>query len=226
MGMFDSVLAVNISDPSFKHNNVSYQTKSMDCELSEYVIFNNQLWLQYDGSGDGERFEPAKALDVSCELNIYTEHSFNDKTYWIEYTLTFDNGMLANVEMESERLTKDCSDLSGRRPSPKSKSSCVTLDFRGVDNQVYESFHNDLNKNIDRIRDVIGDPKAEVVYQVKDTGNGIFSLGRMNSPRWIHSVAQDIQDFNQIAPGKLKTSYSDGNSLTIFLDETHNLKNR
>jgi len=63
---------INISDKRFKHNNVSYQTKDLDCQLSEHLVFNDQLWKHYDG-GKRERYSKAIPISFSGELNIYTD---------------------------------------------------------------------------------------------------------------------------------------------------------
>jgi len=124
MGMFDTVTVINISDKRFKHNNVSYQTKSLVCQRDEYIVFNDQLWKQYDGE-KREQYSKALPVALSGELNIYADHDYLDKTYRIEYDLSFIDGKLTDIKLLSERLTKDSSDKSNLRPIPKSESSCI-----------------------------------------------------------------------------------------------------
>lgn len=219
MGMFDNVLVVNISNKLFDHNNVHFQTKSLDCVLGDYVIFNNQLWQQSDG--EGERFDQAKPVDFTGDLNIYTDFTRSEKTYWVEYDISFEHGKLVDVALVANRLTKDCSDKSMLRPSPKSKSSCLTLNFRGVDNDIYNQFHANLNKNLDQLRTIVGDPKAEIVYQVRSPETGMLSHG--SSARWLHSVVQSLSDFTAVSGGKRTMTDSSGNTLTVFVDEFYEI---
>lgn len=221
MGMFDTVKVINIHDKKFKHNNVSYQTKSLECQGNDYIIFNDQLWMQYDGE-ENKMFSKAIPVNFSGELDIYSDYIYGDKTYWIEYSLSFLKGKLTGVEAIGKRLTKDRSDKSTMKPNPKSKSSCVTVDFRGTDGSIYESFHANLEDNLSKIRSVVGDEKTEIIYQVrsKDTGVLASSYDRVS---WLHSVVQSLSDFESISSGKVSQKDSDGNSMTIFIDEANEL---
>ena len=42
MGMYDTVTVINIADETFQHNGISFQTKDLDLQRSEYYIFNDQ----------------------------------------------------------------------------------------------------------------------------------------------------------------------------------------
>lgn len=216
MGMFDTVTVINIADEAFRHNDVSYQTKSLECQLNEYIIFNGQLWQQYDGE-KGERFALAQPVAFTGDLNIYTDYTSLDRVYWVEYSLTFQNGILASVETVSERLTRDNSDKSVYRPAPQSKGSCITIDFRGVDGAIYDAFHADLDGNLDRLREVLGDPTAEVIYQVRAEGRGLMAASGVT--RWLHSVVQSLSDFTPAGPERVSPKDNSGDSLTVVLDE-------
>lgn len=216
MSMFDTVSVINLSDKNFKHNGVSFHSKSLECVGSEFVIFNSQLWQQYNGHST-ERNDEAVPVSFSGDLNIYTSHTIGDRTYWIEYDLTLLSGKVMSVVLVADQLTADRSDKSTLRPSPKSNAAYITLDFRGVSGCVYDAFHAGLDANLDKLRSVIGDPKAEIAYQVKSPDTGIFSFGP--SSRWLHSVVQDMSDFQMVKPGNLSQRDSTGNSLTIIMDE-------
>jgi hypothetical protein len=119
----------------------------------------------------------------------------------------------------AERLTADRSDKSELRPSPKTHSACITLDFRGVTGQVYDAFHADLDNRLNTLREVLGDPKAEIVYQVRSSTTGVLSYG--SPTRWLHSVVQDLSDFKKVKHGQVSQRDSGGNSLTICMDDLH-----
>lgn len=221
MGMFDTVSVVNLGDKNYKHNGVHFQTKRLECNAGEYVIFNGQLWHQYNGETN-ERYENAVPHAFSGVLKIYTDYTSGDRSYWIEYNLNLDAGKVMSVECVEERLIADRSDKSGLRPSPKSTSACITLDFRGVDGDIYDAFHADLDNRLSKLREVLGDRKAEIAYQVRSPATGPLSYGP--PARWLHSVVQDLSDFQSLKPGEVSQRDSTGNSLTIFLDEFHSSK--
>jgi len=216
MGRYDTVTVVNIADDAFRHNDVSYQTQSLECQGNDYIIFNGQLWQQYDGE-KGERFALAQPVAFTGDLDIYTDYTSLDRVYWVEYNLMFKDGLLAGVEVVAERLTRDNSDKSAHRPAPKSNSSCVTVDFRGVDGSIYDAFYADLEGNLERLREVVGDPKAEVIYQVRSQGRGL--MAGTGPARWVHSVVQSLSDFKPDGPGRVSLRDNTGDSLTVFLDE-------
>jgi hypothetical protein len=39
MSMFDTAFVVNLGEKNFKHNGVHFQTKSLECDGSEFIIF-------------------------------------------------------------------------------------------------------------------------------------------------------------------------------------------
>lgn len=215
MNMFDTVSVVNL-DGNFKHNGTSFQTKSLDCDGSDFYIFNGQLWQQYSGVA-GMSHPQAILSEFTGELNIYTDYTVQHRTYWVEYVIEFVGGKVTSVVLNEERLTADKSDKSEIRPSPKSKSTCVTLDFRGVDGAVYDAFHADLDARLDALRSLIGDAKAEIIYQVRAPSTGLRSFG--SHAHWLHSVVQDLSDFQKVAEGKVSLRDSKGDSLTIIFDE-------
>lgn len=216
MGMFDTVNVVNISSDKFSHNGISFQTKCLENQLNEYVIFNNQLWVQYD-SDKPKQYDEAIPVDLTDTINVYTNHKARDKVYWLEYNLEFESGKLIGVEKVEERITKDLSDKSELRPKPKTNYACVTVDFRGIDNKPYQAFMDELDANLEKIREIVCDPMAEIVYQVRPSENSmVFS----SSPRWVHSFVQSLNSMTKI-PGKSKKSaeLNDGDRVTICVDE-------
>lgn len=217
MGMFDTVTVVNISNENFDENGLSFQTKCLENKLNEYIVFNNQLWMQYCGD-ESQRYDEAVPVDLTDTINIYTDHKTGDKVYWLEYNLKFQSGKLVDVEKIEERITKDLSDKSELRPQPKTKSACVTVDFRGVDNELYESFMAELDSNLEKIRGVVGDPMAEIVYQERTPENSmIFS----SSSRWIHSFVQSFDSMKKenLTEGMRSTELNNGDKLHVIFDE-------
>ena len=165
MSMFDTVTVVNLGDKNFKHNGVSFQTKSLDCDGREYIIFNGQLWHQYNGQAM-EAYAEAAPVAFTGALNVYTDYTSGDRRYWIEYNIALDSGKVTTVEVVANRLTADRSDKSEMRPLPLSEATCITLDFRGVSGAVYEAFHADLEVRLNTLREVLGDPRADLLQQV------------------------------------------------------------
>jgi hypothetical protein len=217
MGMFDRLQAVNLTHGAFKHNGVEFQTKSLECNGSYYIIFNNQLWCQHNATG-GVGQDGAALLAFSGCIDCYTSHTEQDRTYWIQYEIEFTKGVCTNVTLESERLTEDRSDKSALKPSPLSRSTCLTIDFRGVDGKVYDAFHANLDANLAGLRGALGDPKAEIVLQMKSNSSHWGFAGRTS---WIHHVVQSLEDFERVDGDAMRHTYTNGNSVTLCLDEAH-----
>ena len=191
--MYDTVFITNLSN-DFKHRFKEFQTKCLECDLSEYTVFNNRLWMQYDGSNESV-LETAKPVDFTGVIYIYTSIISVQKKIWVEYALKLEKGHILSFDCVNEEVQEDLSDLSRMRPIPKSKSSCVHIDFRGVNNAVLDDFHKDIDVSLQKIRSALGDPNAEIIYQAKlKSSNDSFTLG-CNS-KWIHSIVQNINDLN------------------------------
>ena len=210
--MFDTVSVVNLNQ-NFKHNGVAFQTKSLDCDASEYIIFNGQLWHQYNGQ-TMESYSEALPVPFTGSLNIYADYTSGDRTYWVEYDIELVSGRVTTVEVVANRLTADRSDKSQLRPLPLSASACLTIDFRGVSGPVYEAFHANLDGKLNTLRELLGDPKAEIIYQVRSPTTGLDIYG--SPTRWLHSVVQDLSDFKKT---QSLLHDSGGNPFPIFVDE-------
>lgn len=122
MGMFDEVQAINISHKNFdrSHNGYTFQTKDLECDMSEYCVFNGVLYQEVDNSDGNKHHEYALKHDYSGELNIYTDISENGIESWVEYDLKFQNGELVDVVPYKVRVTEDNRDLSTHRPNKPS----------------------------------------------------------------------------------------------------------
>lgn len=230
MGMFDTVQAVNIRDDQFRHNGESFQTKSMDCDMSEYLIFNGQLWQDRDGE-TGEPYIPARPVAWTGELNIYTECNDGHFLCWVEYDCHFEAGKLVGVDVVRIEREKDLRDLSNKRPLPKSSHATVTIDFGESPEPAYEHFHSDLEAHIDAIRRIVGDPRAELIYPQKtERREGVWAASS-SSPRYgvvVHNIVQDMSDFTRVKKdggAELVRKESNGDQLTIILDEGRQLRN-
>jgi len=222
MGMYDIVQAVNISHEEFKHNNVFFQTKDLDLELSEYIVFNNQLWKSYDGESS-ERYPTSQFVDdFSGSLNIYTNETDQVSERWIEYNLEFKDGILIDVSLITDKVTKDLTDISNKRPY-KDGHACITINLFKANEDIYNFFHSDLDEHLNSIREALGDNKATIAYHVKTVQDGSLRALTSSPIRMIHSVVQDMSDFEAVDDGKIKTNTPGGHNLTIILDEAHPL---
>lgn len=220
MGMFDTVRAVNIADKAFKHNGVCFQTKSLGCDMSDYILFNQCLWKQSDGESC-EVYEKARKTDLSGIINIYTDHHSLDQIVWVEYNITLKDGEIVDVELIEERVTKDLRDKSNFRPLPKSGNSVVNIDFRGLENDRVKAFYDNLSGSLDAVRNAIGDPRAEIVYREKRDSRIDNPLHAFlySEDRWVHSVVQSLDDFKSIGDNALERTDNHGDSLRVFVDE-------
>jgi len=218
MGMFDTITVVNVSDPDYNNASKSYQTKSLACNGSHYIVFNGQLWIDHCGI-KSETYKNAKPINHTGAVNIYTTCKRGDKEYWIEYDLQFIKGTFEKATVIDERITKDHSDLYTLKPLPRSTSPSITLDFHGVDGENYQNFMSDLDENVAALRKAACSPKAEVIYKkIKPSGAGVtgLSLGR-----WIHNIVQDKSDFEAVSQNTYSQEDRHGNQMTLLVDEFH-----
>lgn len=133
MGMYDDLRVVNISHDNFKkkHNNLSFQTKDLECEMFEYLVFNGDLYIQAERGGDGNviRHEKAIKSDFSGEVNIYTDFTQLGVEYWIEYDLIFKDGVLVEVKAHDAKVRKDKRDMSKKYPTTPNDNRTILDEF-------------------------------------------------------------------------------------------------
>lgn len=126
MGMFDSISVAEalpstqeMKDLGLDANKYSFQTKSLDCTMSSYIIQNNKLFVQ---KYKDEKWVPGneKAKNFMDRLGhmerenpYYEEVYFHGEIYfyefinnvkdtwdcWVEYKATFTQGTLTSVEL-------------------------------------------------------------------------------------------------------------------------------
>lgn len=219
MGMFDTVRAQNIVHKNFKHNGVSFQTKDLECELSDYIIFNGRLWLERDGAAEEEL---SCAVDTNFEGNlcIYTSVTHNDITKWIEYCLTFDHGSLVGVELMEERISSDKRDLSESRPNKPSNRMMVKIDISDLDEQEQDKALEALEGKLQKLREVLDNPCATIVYPARPTESGLFAVGSGGGKiRYVTSVVQSLSDFQDAVESGVPIKSAGGDSVTFLADE-------
>lgn len=225
MGMFDEVKAMNICHKNFnrQHNGHVFQTKSLDCDMSEYCIFNGVLYQEVDKSGENKCHDYAIETGYSGELNIYTHITENSVTYWVEYDLIFDSGKLVDVVKYDIRVTDDGRDFSSQRPSKPSNRVEVTISVGNCDRETQVNFAARFdNQMLDAIRDIIGDSKATIFYPVIRSSEERFGV----YPRLltIASVVQTREDVEAAANGTTIVTAPNGDRITVILDEMHLFK--
>lgn len=222
MGMFDEVYAVNIAHKNFDthHNRHSFQTKDLDCNMSEYCIFNGALYQEVDNSGEYKRHENAVLMDYSGSLNIYTPVKSLNVEYWVEYELTFDSGRLVDVVAHEPTVMQDYRDISASRPSKPSNRVEVTISVSSCDSAKQDAFAESIDdQKLEAIRDILGEPKATILFPAKPAfSGGIFGMTR---PRIINiaSVVQTMDDFQASSDGKVKVKAPNGDQICILQDE-------
>lgn len=227
MGMFDEVRAINISHNNFdkQHNDQVFQTKSLDCDMSEYCVFNGVLYQEVDNSGERKRHDYAIETGYSGELNIYTHITENNVTCWVEYDLIFDSGKLVDVVKYDVRVTDDGRDFSSQRPSKPSNRVEVTISVGNCDRETQDKFAARFdNQMLDAIRDIIGDSKATIFYPVKRSSEERFGWPVYPRLLTIASVVQTREDFEAAANGTTIVIAPNGDQITLILDEAHLFK--
>lgn len=212
MGMFDTVYAHNIRHDAFQHNGRSFQTKCLDMKLSEFIIFNNRLWREYDGE-ESNRYELAVDVNYHGEIDIYTHITSDGVERWIEYNLVFQQGELVSVSLVSNRITEDHRDMSLRRPMAPSDRLVVTIDASQLVEEKKDAFLERVEDCLDSVREAVGDSKATISYPAKVSG-GVYSMCGP-AVRNVFSVVQDMQSFKD-AGEKVIPSPGGGQTKLIF----------
>ena len=221
MGMFDEVRAINISHENFRHehNGHIFQTKGLDCLLSEYCVFNGMLYQELDGGGERQRHDYALKLDYSGTLNIYTDISDHGIEQWVEYDLVFNLGELVDVVPHEVRVTRDDRDLSARRPSKPTNRVELTISVSSCDRDKQDAFIESIDEEkLQEIRDILCEPTATVFYPVKtssDTRYGVLT------PRFITvgSFVQTNADISAGLRGMNRITAPNGDNILIVTDE-------
>lgn len=222
MGMFDEVRTINISHKNFdrNHNGCTFQTKDLDCDISEYCVFNGVLYQEVDNSGEYRRHDQALKLDYSGELNIYTYILENGIENWVEYDLKFKDGKLVDVVPYEIRITEDNRDLSAHRPNKPSNRVEVTLSVSHCDSDKQDAFVNFISDDkLESIRDILGEPTATIFYPIKissDTRCGFPVYPRLLT---IASVVQTNEDLEAVMEGVAKVTAPNGDKISVFIKE-------
>ncbi len=195
--MFDEVRTINISHKNFeyRHNSYSFQTKDLECDMSEYCVFNGVLYQEVDNSGECKRHDHAMKFNYNGELNIYTHTREGGEESWVEYDLIFESGELVDVVAHDVIITKDTHDLSAQRPCKPNNRVEVTISLSNCDLEKQDAFIESIDdKKLSAIRDILGEPKATLFYPAK---NSSASMNGWAAPRFvtIASVVQTKEDF-------------------------------
>lgn len=199
MGMYDEFRVINIAHENFdsNHKNLNFQTKDLECELSEYCVFNGQLYLEAEHSGDGYvRHSEAIKSDHTGTVSIYTDVTRSKVTWWVEYDLVFENGMLIDVVSHGERIDKDERDLDAYRPSKPSNRVSITISISDCDEDKRQAVLARLtDEKIEALRELLEEPLATVSYPVKRNNDSIYSHVFSADYSNIVSVVQTRSDF-------------------------------
>ncbi len=221
MGMFDEVRAINISHENFnqEHNGHIFQTKDLDCYMSEYCVFNGVLYQEVDKSGPYKRHDYALTLDYSGTLNIYTDISDDGIEQWVEYDLIFNLGELVDVVPHEVRVTEDNRDLSAHRPSKPTNRVEVTISVSSCDRGKQDAFIDSIDEEkLQAIRDILCEPTATVFYPVKSSSDTRYGL---LMPRYftVGSFVQTNADISAGLRGMNRIAAPNGDNISIIMDE-------
>lgn len=218
MGMYDSIRIVNLCHENFdgEHNNLSFQTQDISLDGSDYFLFNDRLYLQYDGT-ELIRHDKAIASDYSGEIEIYTHHSNSDFDLWLQYDLVFELGVLLEVKNGQSSIRKDKRDLSQFRPSAPTNKMKITLSVSDLDFNAQKSFAEKIGGKLDAIRELLEQPDATIVFPyLPEDSNHPFHILRNGTVRYLHSVVQRIEDFESVKKnGKLDLTTPNGDKVKL-----------
>ena len=229
MGMYDEVRAINITHDNFKmeHNNLTFQTKDLECEMFEYCIFNNELYLEADSCGGYRRYDKAQKTEYNGIVNIYTDFTHSDVEYWIEYDLVIKNGEVIDVIAYEERAIKNNKDLASIRPNLPDNRVFIQISVKGCSEEKKKEVVAKLtDEKIQAIRELLEEASATISYPTKRDSNPLY--GRLNNSSEysnIMSVVQTMEDYTVSDHNKqvsLKTPHGD----VLILDELQYLTNR
>lgn len=219
MGMFDTVNVAHLSHPNFKTACKSFQTKDLECNDCLYSIFNNRLYVIDNGFG-AAKFEDgmARPSDYTGEISMYDLYRDSIGEYWIEFTITFENGLIVALEETSNKLVKDLRDRSALRPA--SKTDIIHIEYKDLDADHAEYFHQNRDEILQTIRTALKHDTIEIAYKIKTPvdKNDAFPFS-CNSPRWARSMVQHLKDLNFTEDGVAKTSLPNGGEFKVILDE-------
>lgn len=220
MGMFDEIRAINITHTKFNilHNGPVFQTKSLDCDMSEYCVFNGVLYRETDNSGVFKRFDHAVKVDFSGELNLYTTIRKDGIEFWVEYDLVLDSGIIVDVIASEPVVMSDNRDLSAQRPCQPNNRVEVTISVSGCTSEKQKAFAESIDDNkIEAIRVILGEPKATVFYPVKSP----IETGWQPQVLTIASVVQSLEDLQTSDVRHTQLTAPNGDRILI-IDEFHN----
>lgn len=222
MGMFDTVRAYLVGHSGFKtkHNGMSFQTKDLENNLSEYCIFNGVLYEVRDGK-ENVRHPQALESEYTGVLNIYTHTSDRDFEYWIEYDLTFKQGRISDVFAYEEEITKDKRDLSEYRPALPGNRVVVTLNIDDLNPEQQAAFAEAIPNKLDAIRELIEQPTATIYYPIKpEERENAHRLRWPNNVRYLSSVVQSMADIQSVPNGgRADIEAPNGDHILVVLDE-------
>ena len=226
MGMYDEVQLLNVSHEKFdrSHNGLSFQTKDLGNNLSEYCVFNGALYQQVDNSGEYRRHDHAVRSDYSGTLNIYTCTKEGAVERWVEYDLKFENGELIDLVPYEVRVTKDDRDLSGVRPCKPRNRVEVTISVADCDSEKQDAFVGSIDdKKLAAIREILAEPSATIFYPSKHQSASMPGAKFYPRVMTVGSFVQTREDFERAEGGAVKVTAANGDKILVVLDEAHRL---
>lgn len=215
MGMYDELKVVHTTKPEFclRHSNAVFQTKGLECELNNYVVFNDVLYLSSTLSGERGS---AEVVDHTGSISIYTDITEGDILKWIEYELFFKKGILADVVAREPRIKKDLRDLSQSRPPAYSNKPHITISVANCDQAMQDDMIELLtDQKIDEVRELLQAPTATVSFPTKKDDD---YYGTHTGTRMITSVVQALSDL-EYSDDSVNTTAPNGDKFKIILDE-------
>lgn len=203
MGMFDTIVVEGLFDKEL-HNAVHYQSKSLACDGSDYVIRDRRMFLRVPGPDAlVDVHASPEPVDFTGELNIYGTYNDRVGAVWVEYDLTMLAGTVTGIVMLPLRYSS-YHDMARFRPSDTPRVT-VSIDLGHASVHQRERFDGPrLAATLDAIRETIGDPQATIAFRSGP------------SFRWLHHVVQpltadlEVQEVSAVAARYVSESLDEG----------------
>lgn len=237
MSAFDTVRIINLDDVNGnflqRHNiKIEFQTKDLACNGSLYFIFNNQLYLEFDGESS-YFYDTAIPQNISGEFNVYGIESTSEYEYWVEYLIALEDGNVSKVESVRYQIIKDKRSIDKLNPKTKENNVVmISIDINNLDSERKQLFVEKISNKIDDIRALLEEPNAAISYPVKNEPHPIISFGI--TPHGYHNVLSIVQTIPELKKYKEENDHTSNDDVEkkenktgfLIFDEFHNLVKR
>lgn len=227
MSAFDTVRIINLDDVNGnflqRHNiKIEFQTQDLACNGSLYFIFNNKLYLEFDGESSSF-YDTSIPQTISGEFSVYGIESTNEYEYWVEYLITLEDGNITTVESVRYQITKDKRSIAELNPKTKeSNVVMITIDINNLDPEHKKLFVEKISDKIDDIRTLLDEPTAAISYPAKNEPHPFLSINLTpNGYHNILSIIQTLPNLDMAAKNNSDKIKKENNTQSLIIDEFH-----